>query len=242
MLSHSYSAPTPLSFGDTVITSARGVQQGDPIGPLAFALAIDPIIQVVNSPLNVWYLDDGCLGGSAEMVAQDLSRLREGFTAIDLELNPAKCEVAYFGPPQDMGSRTAVDVIKEVMPGILVTSPNELTLLGSPLLEEGLIPAAERAKKMVSLLCDRLLSLEPHLAFFFLSHYVSAPRLTYLLRSCPIFKKKDILRDIDEIVRKTLSEAVNADVTAMLGRKQPYRFAWVASVSAVSQTLHRHVF
>merc|ERR1711989_33011 len=75
MVSHSYSLPTPLSFGDAVISSVRGVQQGDPIGPLAFALAIDPIIRAVNSPLNVWYLEDGCLGGPAEAVAEDLSRL-----------------------------------------------------------------------------------------------------------------------------------------------------------------------
>ena len=47
----------------------------------------------------------------------------------------------------------------------------------------------------------------------FLSHYVSAPRLTYLLRSCPIFKESTILQNIDEIVRMTLTQAVNADVS-----------------------------
>ena len=213
IVSHSYSAPTPLSFGDTVITSARGVQQGDPIGPLAFALAIDPIVRAVNSPLNIWYLDDGCLGGSAERVAQDLSRLREGFRVVGLELNPEKCEVACLGPPHSPGSRAAADAIAEVMPGIAVISPVELNLLGSPLHDHGLGLAARGAADMIALLCDRLKSLDAHLAFFFLTHYVSVPRLTYLLRSCPMFKEGEILNSIDEIVRMTLTKAVNVDVT-----------------------------
>ena len=37
------------------ITSSTGVQQGDPIGPVLFALAVDQIISVVDSELNVWY-------------------------------------------------------------------------------------------------------------------------------------------------------------------------------------------
>ena len=213
MVSHSYSVPTPLFFGDAVINSARGVQQGDPIGPLAFALAVDPIIRNVHSPLNVWYLDDGCLGGPAEEVAQDLSRLRTGFLEIGLELNPVKCEVAYLGPPQSLGRQAAIDTITRVMPEIAVVSPDELTLLGSPLHERGLCVAARRAADIVSLLCNRLKALDPHMAFFFLTHFVSVPRLTYLLRSCPIFKEGTILSDIDNTVQITLTQAINVDVS-----------------------------
>ena len=213
IISHSYSSPTPLFYWNTVITSQRGVQQGDPLGPLAFALAVDPIIRLVNCPLNVWYLDDGCLAGPAEQVAQDLSRLRDGFSAIGLQLNPHKCEVAYLGPSESSSKQTAISIVSEAMPGIAVTSPEALSLLGSPLHDQGLKPAVERAAEMVSLLCDRLQELDAHLALFFLTHYISAPRLTYLLRSCPTFKESINLTQVDETVKMALSKAVNVDVT-----------------------------
>ena len=44
MVWQSYNTRTPLFIGDTVIWSKTGVQQGDPLGPLCFSLAIDPII------------------------------------------------------------------------------------------------------------------------------------------------------------------------------------------------------
>ena len=40
-----YSAPSSLFWEDYVIESREGVQQGDPLGPLLFCLAIHEIIQ-----------------------------------------------------------------------------------------------------------------------------------------------------------------------------------------------------
>jgi hypothetical protein len=37
-----------------------------------FSLSIHPIIERLWSHLNVWYLDDGTLGGSVESVLKDL--------------------------------------------------------------------------------------------------------------------------------------------------------------------------
>ena len=47
------------------------------------------------------------------------------------------------------------------------------------------------------------------MAMFFLTHYVSAPQLTYLLRSAPVFKRKQKLSEIDDLLRATLSQTVN---------------------------------
>ena len=51
-----YSSPTPLHIGDHTIYSRRGIQQGDPLGPVAFSLAVDDCARSMKSPLNVWYL------------------------------------------------------------------------------------------------------------------------------------------------------------------------------------------
>ena len=80
---------------------------------------------------------------------------------------------------------------------------------GSLLSESVLESAIEKARNNFNLLCQRILSLDAHRAMFFLTHYVSAPQLTYLLRSAPVFKRKQKLSEIDDLLRATLSQTVN---------------------------------
>lgn len=87
-----YSSPTNLMYKSYYILSV-GCQQGDPLGPAVFSLAIHPIISELNSKFNVWYLDDGSLGGEASSVLNDLSTIVNKFQAIGLELNTNKCEL-----------------------------------------------------------------------------------------------------------------------------------------------------
>lgn len=55
-----YSSPSSL-FGKEVIQSSKEVQQGDPLGPLLFCLAIHNMVQWLRSELNLFYLNDGTL-------------------------------------------------------------------------------------------------------------------------------------------------------------------------------------
>ena len=72
-----YGAPSNLQFGDMILLSMCGVQQGDPLGPLLFCLAIHPILckiseQCPNLVANSWYLDDGVVAGPEEEVVRAL--------------------------------------------------------------------------------------------------------------------------------------------------------------------------
>lgn len=212
LMFQAYGTPSPLYFGEHPILSARGVQQGDPLGPVAFALSVDACARSMTSPLNIWYLDDATLAGPAEVVAADLQRLDSLLPKLGLSLNTKKCEFTTLGGTATCNHTTTAEVIRQAMPDITQTKLDDLKLLGSPLHYSGLPSTFEATSSMISRLCDRIRCLDRHTATFFLSHHVSAPRLQYLLRSTPSFLYSSGLRHIDETVRATLADITNVDI------------------------------
>ena len=104
LVSQAYSQPSPLHLGPTRLWSSRGVQQGDPLGPILFALALDPVIQTLSSPLNIWFLDDGTLAGPVDSIETDLERLFPTLQDLGLEINKRKCEFTHLGRRDTTGT------------------------------------------------------------------------------------------------------------------------------------------
>lgn len=98
-----YQEPSALRFGTAVISSAGGVQQGDPLGPLLFATAIHQLTQELRAgPLDLalFYLDDGIIAGDVAAVGAALGHIQSRGAALGLALNAAKCEVVAVGQLQ----------------------------------------------------------------------------------------------------------------------------------------------
>ncbi len=92
-----YEEPSNLYFGDSIIKSSAGSQQGDPGGPQLFSLALHPIITKIAAEcpsllLNSWYLDDGVLIGKPEDLCRALSIIKRDGPGKGIFLNPQKCK------------------------------------------------------------------------------------------------------------------------------------------------------
>jgi hypothetical protein len=129
-----YRNPSTLFFGNHLISSSVGAQQGDPCGPMIFSLAIQPIILSLDSQMNIWYLDDGTLADYPEVVLSDFKKVINLSQEIGLELNFNKCEIFCCSGDTDL------KVIKEfqnLAPGIKICDRESLSLLGSPIFDQG---------------------------------------------------------------------------------------------------------
>ena len=134
-----YGQHSHLKFGDQRLSSQAGVQQGDPLGPLFFALLLQPVLLKVQDvdglTLNAWYLDDSNLAGTTPALQESWDILvREGvprglFVSLDKSLATIR-EDEEGGPRESLLSRDPLD------PGARVKVPGEgeggVKVLGAP--------------------------------------------------------------------------------------------------------------
>ena len=206
-----YSSSSTLFFGDILIQSASGVQQGDPLGPALFSLSIHSLASSLLSKVNIWYLDDGTIGGSTEEVVRDFNTILQSSSSLGLELNVSKCEVIFGGMDEDC-SMSALEKIHTVAPNIRVIQPHEATLLGAPLTLEALDPILGLKIDEVRRLSSRLDALHTHDALFLLRNCLAIPKLLYILRTAPMWKVQEGLNTFDETVRQALQSVCNINM------------------------------
>lgn len=128
-----YTRPSKLVFGSHTIASESGVQQGDPLGPLLFALALQPVLKelaATRAPggleLVYSYLDDLCLAGSALAVKAALGTLKDRCADIGLTLS-----TGLLGPNDEMLSKDKWELILTGGAASTVVSPPILKLSGT---------------------------------------------------------------------------------------------------------------
>ena len=88
-----YGQSSNLFFGDNIIESSEGVQQGDPLGPFLFSFGTIDITKSMESELNLWYLDNGCIAGETESILECFKLILKAKFTHGLEINTSKCEL-----------------------------------------------------------------------------------------------------------------------------------------------------
>ena len=197
-----YSSPSSLFWGEKVINSSEGVQQGDPLGPLLFCLTIHHLCSRLKSNLCLFYLDDGTLGGSAEDICLDIQSVEQTGAEVGLKLNRSKSEIICNNP-------TTLDSILSSLPGACVVDPKKATLLGCPIgdllsISNAIIKKVRKLETMD----DRLKDLATHDAILLLHHCLAIPKLLYTLRTSPCFLSPE-LENYDNLLKNIVSKTVN---------------------------------
>ncbi|KAF2881322.1 hypothetical protein ILUMI_24852 [Ignelater luminosus] len=175
-----YSKSSQLFFEEKRILSQVGAQQGDPAGPLLFFLVIQAVIENLNSELNIFYLDDGTLGGDTNTVLQDLDTIIKSCWNLGLQINPSKCELYFCSTYK----KDVHESFNQLSPGIKVLQ-DVITLLGAPLNVQSTAKLLNQKHDEIRLLFLRLKFLQSHIAYVLLRNYFAIPKLTYLLRTSP---------------------------------------------------------
>ena len=187
-------------FGQHIVASANGVQQGDPIGPLLFSLALQPILHRVNVrrsdhglQLAVSYLDDFILAGEQLAVAQAFHYVRDQARRIGLEFNTTKCEIIPTAGNNSQINRTLFP------PDISYMEDGNFEFLGGPIGSNNFCNShtssrVEKAQEVLAALGELP---DPQVALTLLRHCSSFSKLVYSLRVVPFQKHKQALQDFD---------------------------------------------
>lgn len=208
MLQQAYRCPSNLFFGEAIILSKRGTQQGDPCAPASFSIGLMKLSHSLKSSLNSWFLDDGVIGDVFSVILQDIRRILAFSNESGLSVNPAKCEVYFINTPPDAKEKM-LEELNDMLPGIKVLDDESFNLLGAPIMKEGISESLAKGLETVKTLCKRLPLLDIHPSLRLLRSSLSAPRFLYLLRTTPAFSHGKQLSEIDDHYRCTLETITN---------------------------------
>ncbi|KAJ0694995.1 putative reverse transcriptase domain, exostosin [Helianthus annuus] len=199
-----YAQPARLYVGSDRIGAFTGVQQGDPLGPLLFALALHPLVLQVQEncklPFHAWYLDDGTIIGDAVQVAKALDIIGSEGPALGLRLNIRKTEV--FWP-----TCNGVKVRPGLFPSEIGRPEKGVKLLrGAVTCDASFISglAAKRATRAVDIMGHLPLLRDPQSELLLLRSCMGVAKLLFGLRTC----QPPFVDDVVSCFNKDLREAI----------------------------------
>lgn len=210
-LEQCYVSPTNLFFNGHKMLSQVGAQQGDPLGPLLFSLAIHDVITSLGAPLNIWYLDDGTIGGAPEVILRELDVLITRLASLGLIINSAKCELFPCGVLDDKHALA----FRELCPNITIKNKLTFDLLGALIFLEGVPAALDKKRRTLARAQQNLGSISSHVALILFRSCLSLPKLTYTMRTSPTWFYPQEIALIDEDIRIMLESILNVQLEDM---------------------------
>jgi len=218
-VSSAYASSSLLAFGEYLVESAEGVQQGDPLGPLLFCLTLHEALARASCDVVVGFLDDVSLGGDIKHVFQALEVLKKESAEMGLTINAAKCEVLGLTETNE-GEWDAHGL------GFSKVPLSRATMLGSPLFDGPFLShRLSEFNENLQAISPRLELLPSHDAFYLLRQVFFLPRLSYIIRSAPCFLSEELVF-LDTTVRSLMSRVANLEFTDIMWTQATLPVRW----------------
>ena len=196
------------------------MQQGDPLGPLLFASALQPLaheLRHMGLDIAVHYLDDGFLGGDIEAVGRAFRTVETKAAALGLCLNLSKCELIAVGSADIAALHCHFpDALLRDEAGTC-RARRHFEFLGAAVGDSGFVRnhTADRAAKAGDLL-DALGELEdPQVALRLLRASAGFARMLHSMRCNPTAAQTMALDMFDGMVKRSFSDFTGLQLTAL---------------------------
>ena len=190
-------------YGDSVMKSCEGTQQGDPETPALFSDSLQDLIDSLESKIYLWYLDDGNLGDDYGTVLKDLKQIVEAEKTLGLKIKPTKCEIFFPGDITEKRQSTILASFQKLCPGIKTPKRDELIILGKPLGPRSQADLLEKKSNELEKVNGIVEKLDAHYGFLYL--------LLYFLRTSTCFNHPALLEKFGRTVRDGLSKVCNVN-------------------------------
>ena len=196
-----------LSFG-----SAQGVQQGDPLGPLLFALGLLATCRALKEKLStetlsVWYLDDGTIVGDPKEVEKAWKTILEEVQKVGMKVNQGKCELIC--PKGESGA------VPKVWARVHVIFGGGFELLGAPVGDK--VFCEDYVGKRIAKIEAALKNLEkvddPQIEMLLIRSCLGLPKFVFALRSAPPEDIACSIRKFDTLISEVLRERLGISLT-----------------------------
>jgi hypothetical protein len=250
-----YAKHTYLFYANKIILSQLGVQQGDPLGPILFCLALLIVVLKVkeNFPtiLQQWYCDDGNIIAKPEELARVYNFLIEELKALSLETNFKKTELIPLNPEIDslkklIGNNKELKIFNNT----LFVSGRNFHTLGAPIGDAQHCAQFVQGKiKGIEHLLKKILTIDNVQASYLLINYCcSFGKMVYYTRTTPTETILEQTKYFDCLIAQAVEKLVNqplgpTQITQMslpwkkggLGLRKAYSHSCAAYVSSLAQ-------
>jgi hypothetical protein len=134
------------------------------------------LVQRVQSQFNVWFMDDGTLGGNQDTLLADFEMIVNQSKSLGLTVSTSKCELI-------TDNDEVVQQFRLVAPDIKHVKTSAAMLLGAPIGgEQRVFEVLTTKLHELRRMSDRISQFNAHDALFLLKNCFSISKLTYTLR------------------------------------------------------------